>query len=145
MNCLAFIIDSCFLYRFIGRCFFSNMKRTAFWTICKLPYNSSSPQFISPRSHYLHHFCFIPLSISIFPTLPHSWLQLSLCLIVVYVLGSMTSYDVRRLVVRLGDHNIRREDDADHEEYGVLRIIRHKGFSDQTLVRTMPSLTWILS
>ena len=48
----------------------------------------------------------------------------------------MTSYDVRRLVVRLGDHDIKREDEADHDEYSVARVIRHKGFSDQTLVRT---------
>ena len=47
----------------------------------------------------------------------------------------MTSYDVRRLVVRLGDHDIKRDDEADHDEYSVARIIRHKGFSDQTLVR----------
>ncbi|XP_043216951.1 serine proteinase stubble-like [Amphibalanus amphitrite] len=58
-----------------------------------------------------------------------------------HCVAHMTSYDVRRLVVRLGDHDIQRDDEADHDEYGVARIIRHKGFSDQTLHTDIALLT----
>ncbi|XP_037092372.1 transmembrane protease serine 9-like isoform X4 [Pollicipes pollicipes] len=58
-----------------------------------------------------------------------------------HCVAHMTSYDVRRLVVRLGDHDISTPDERSHEEYQVARIIRHKGFSDQTLHTDIALLT----
>ena len=48
--------------------------------------------------------------------------------------SSMSKYDVQNLRVRLGDHNIKTENEATHVEMRVKRVIRHKGFSSSTLV-----------
>ena len=47
---------------------------------------------------------------------------------------SMSSYDVSQLLVRLGDYDISTPFEAKHETYKVARIVRHKGFSEKTLV-----------
>ena len=47
----------------------------------------------------------------------------------------MSKYDVQNLRVRLGDHNIKTNSEANHVEKRVKRVIRHKGFSSSTLVR----------
>lgn len=47
---------------------------------------------------------------------------------------SMTSFDVARLTVRLGDHNIRTNSEIAHIEKRVKRIVRHRGFDISILV-----------
>ena len=47
---------------------------------------------------------------------------------------SMSSYDVSQLLVRLGDYDISTPFEAKHSTYKVARIVRHKGFSEKTLV-----------
>lgn len=46
----------------------------------------------------------------------------------------MSSWDVARLTVRLGDHNIRTNTEIRHVEKRVKRIVRHRGFDPRTLV-----------
>ena len=46
----------------------------------------------------------------------------------------MSSYDVSQLLVRLGDYDISTPFEAKHDTYKVARIVRHKGFSEKTLV-----------
>lgn len=46
----------------------------------------------------------------------------------------MSSWDVARLTVRLGDHNIRTNSEVRHVEKKVKRIVRHRGFDSRTLV-----------
>ena len=46
----------------------------------------------------------------------------------------MTAGDVQRLTVRLGEHNIRSPGE-DIFESAVSRVVRHKGFSSDTLVK----------
>lgn len=41
----------------------------------------------------------------------------------------------------MGDHDIKKDDETTHHEYSVARIIRHKGFSDQTLHSDIALLT----
>ncbi|XP_037092371.1 serine proteinase stubble-like isoform X3 [Pollicipes pollicipes] len=50
-----------------------------------------------------------------------------------HCVAHITSARVRRLVIRLGDHDISTPDDAPHDEYHVARVIRHRGFSELTL------------
>jgi hypothetical protein len=47
---------------------------------------------------------------------------------------SMTPNQVATLSVRLGDHNIKMDGDTQIYETKVTRVVRHKGFSQQTLV-----------
>lgn len=47
---------------------------------------------------------------------------------------SMSSWDVARLTVRLGDHNIRTNSEVNHVEKKVKRVVRHRGFDSRTLV-----------
>jgi hypothetical protein len=46
----------------------------------------------------------------------------------------MSQFDVQNLRVRLGDHDIKSENDGPNVEKRVKRVIRHKGFSSTTLV-----------
>lgn len=46
----------------------------------------------------------------------------------------MSSWDVARLTVRLGDHNIRSETEVRHVERRIIKVIRHRGFDLSTLV-----------
>lgn len=46
----------------------------------------------------------------------------------------MSSWDVARLTVRLGDHNIRTNSEVNHIEKKVKRVVRHRGFDSRTLV-----------
>ena len=54
-----------------------------------------------------------------------------------FLLSSMSKFDVQNLRVRLGDHNIKSDNEANHVEKRVKRVIRHKGFSSTTLVNTI--------
>ncbi|KAJ8953244.1 hypothetical protein NQ318_015824, partial [Aromia moschata] len=49
------------------------------------------------------------------------------------ILRRMSSWDVARLTVRLGDHNIRTNSEIKHVEKRVKRVVRHKGFDPRTL------------
>lgn len=46
----------------------------------------------------------------------------------------MSSWDVARLSVRLGDHNIKTSSEIKHIEKKVKRVVRHRGFDARTLV-----------
>lgn len=46
----------------------------------------------------------------------------------------MSSWDVARLTVRLGDHNIHTSTETQHVERRVKRLVRHRGFDMRTLV-----------
>ena len=46
----------------------------------------------------------------------------------------MTSWDVARLVVRLGDYNLKTTTETRHIEKRVKRVVRHRGFDPRTLV-----------
>lgn len=51
----------------------------------------------------------------------------------------MSSWDVARLTVRLGDHNIRTSTETRHIEKKVKRVVRHRGFDPRTLVKYIQS------
>lgn len=51
-----------------------------------------------------------------------------------HCVAHMSSWDVARLTVRLGDHNIRTHTDTQHVEKRVKKIVRHRGFDSRTLV-----------
>lgn len=46
----------------------------------------------------------------------------------------MSSWDVARLTVRLGDYNIKTNAEVKHIEKRVKRVVRHRGFDSRTLV-----------
>ncbi len=50
----------------------------------------------------------------------------------------MNPQQVASLTVRLGEHNIKQSGETNTYETKVARVVRHKGFSSQTLVREMP-------
>lgn len=52
-----------------------------------------------------------------------------------HCVAHMSSWDVARLTVRLGDYNIRTTTDTQHIEKRVKKIVRHRGFDSRTLVR----------
>jgi hypothetical protein len=52
----------------------------------------------------------------------------------------MTSWDVSRLTVRLGDYNIKSNTETQHVEKKVKRLVRHRGFDSRTLVRVISNL-----
>ena len=45
----------------------------------------------------------------------------------------MSRYDVANLKVRLGDHAIKQQGETQLFESKAARVVRHKGFSQQTL------------
>ena len=51
-----------------------------------------------------------------------------------HCVAHMSSWDVARLTVRLGDHNIKLSTETMHEERRIKRVVRHKGFDSRTLV-----------
>lgn len=53
----------------------------------------------------------------------------------------MSSWDVARLRVRLGDHNIKTDYDVQHIERKVKRVVRHRGFDSRTLHHDIAVLT----
>lgn len=53
----------------------------------------------------------------------------------------MSAWDVARLTVRLGDHNIRINTEVKHVERKVKRIVRHRGFDSRTLYNDIAILT----
>jgi len=58
-----------------------------------------------------------------------------------HCVAHMSKYDVQNLRVRLGDHNIKTNSEANHVEKRVKRVIRHKGFSSSTLWNDVAILT----
>jgi len=58
-----------------------------------------------------------------------------------HCVAHMTPYDVRQMKVRLGDHDVSTSGEADHTDYKVARVVRHKGFSEQTLHTDIALLT----
>lgn len=48
---------------------------------------------------------------------------------------SMSAWDVARLTVNLGDHNIKTTTETRHVVKKVKRVVRHRGFDSNTLVR----------
>lgn len=53
----------------------------------------------------------------------------------------MSSWDVARLTVRLGDHNIKINSEVRHIEKKVKRVVRHRGFDSRTLYNDVALLT----
>ena len=53
----------------------------------------------------------------------------------------MTSWDVARLTVRLGDFDIRTPNEVQHIERKVKRVVRHRGFDMRTLYNDVAILT----
>lgn len=53
----------------------------------------------------------------------------------------MTSWDVARLTVRLGEHNIQLNNEVRHIERRVKRVVRHRGFDMNTLYNDIAVLT----
>ncbi|XP_043462050.1 serine protease 44-like [Leptopilina heterotoma] len=54
---------------------------------------------------------------------------------------NMNSWDVARLTVRLGDHNIKTSTEVRHIERRVKRVVRHKNFNSRTLYNDVALLT----
>lgn len=53
----------------------------------------------------------------------------------------MTSSDVSRLKVHLGDHNIKTKNEVPHIEKRVKRVVRHRSFDGRTLYNDVALLT----
>lgn len=53
----------------------------------------------------------------------------------------MTSSDVSRLTVHLGDHNIKTKNEVPHIEKKVKRVVRHRSFDGRTLYNDVALLT----
>lgn len=53
----------------------------------------------------------------------------------------MTSWDVARLTVRLGDYDIKTPNEVRHVEKRVRRVVRHRGFDMRTLYNDVAILT----
>ncbi|KAF2885626.1 hypothetical protein ILUMI_20568 [Ignelater luminosus] len=58
-----------------------------------------------------------------------------------HCVAHMSSWDVARLTVRLGDHNIRTNTEVQHIEKRVKRVVRHRGFDSRTLYNDVAILT----
>ncbi|KAH0819332.1 hypothetical protein MTP99_019164 [Tenebrio molitor] len=58
-----------------------------------------------------------------------------------HCVAHMSSWDVARLTVRLGDHNIKTNTEIRHVEKRVKRIVRHRGFDPRTLYHDIAILT----
>ncbi|KMQ96805.1 serine proteinase stubble [Lasius niger] len=54
---------------------------------------------------------------------------------------NMNSWDVARLTVRLGDYNIKTNNEIRHIERRVKRVVRHRGFNSRTLYNDVALLT----
>lgn len=53
----------------------------------------------------------------------------------------MNPWDVARLTVRLGDHNIKSNTEVQHVERRIKRLVRHRGFDMRTLYNDVAVLT----
>ncbi|XP_050100541.1 proclotting enzyme [Anopheles aquasalis] len=58
-----------------------------------------------------------------------------------HCVAHMSSFDVARLTVKLGDHNIRSNTEIQHVERRVKRLVRHRGFDSRTLYNDVAVLT----
>eukprot|EP00095_Tigriopus_kingsejongensis_P006640 maker-scaffold1475_size39547-snap-gene-0.9 protein:Tk06640 transcript:maker-scaffold1475_size39547-snap-gene-0.9-mRNA-1 annotation:"trypsin-1 precursor" len=58
-----------------------------------------------------------------------------------HCVAQMSAQDVQMLTVRLGEHNIRREGESNTFETPVTRVVRHKGFSSDTLYNDVALIT----
>ncbi|XP_044740915.1 proclotting enzyme-like [Chrysoperla carnea] len=58
-----------------------------------------------------------------------------------HCVAHMSSWDVARLTVRLGDHNIKTNSEVNHIEKRVKRVVRHRGFDSRTLYNDVAILT----
>lgn len=58
-----------------------------------------------------------------------------------HCVAQMTSWDVARLTVRLGDYDIRTPNEVKHVERRVKRVVRHRGFDMRTLYNDVAILT----
>ncbi|KAF5281452.1 hypothetical protein FQR65_LT14686 [Abscondita terminalis] len=58
-----------------------------------------------------------------------------------HCVAHMSSWDVARLTVRLGDHNIKTDTEVKHIEKKVKRVVRHRGFDSRTLYNDVAILT----
>ncbi|XP_065344136.1 serine protease 27-like [Cloeon dipterum] len=58
-----------------------------------------------------------------------------------HCIAHMTSWDVSRLTVRLGDYNIKSNTETKHVEKKVKRLVRHRGFDSRTLYNDIAILT----
>nr|CAH7763072.1 unnamed protein product [Callosobruchus chinensis] len=58
-----------------------------------------------------------------------------------HCVAHMSSWDVARLTVRLGDHNIKTASEVRHVEKRVKRVVRHRGFDSRTLYNDIAILT----
>nr|XP_023020913.1 proclotting enzyme [Leptinotarsa decemlineata] len=58
-----------------------------------------------------------------------------------HCVAHMSSWDVARLTVRLGDHNIKTNSETRHVEKRVKRVVRHRGFDSRTLYNDIAILT----
>lgn len=56
----------------------------------------------------------------------------------------MSSWDVARLTVRLGDHNIKTHVETQHIEKRVKRVVRHRGFDSRTLVNMLLTILTLI-
>ncbi|XP_066158584.1 proclotting enzyme-like isoform X1 [Euwallacea fornicatus] len=58
-----------------------------------------------------------------------------------HCVAHMSSWDVARLTVRLGDYNIKTNSEVRHVEKRVKRVVRHRGFDPRTLYNDIAILT----
>ncbi|CAG9759367.1 unnamed protein product [Ceutorhynchus assimilis] len=58
-----------------------------------------------------------------------------------HCVAHMSSWDVARVTVRLGDHNIKTNSEVKHVEKKVKRVVRHRGFDSRTLYNDIAILT----
>ncbi|XP_059480356.1 proclotting enzyme-like [Neocloeon triangulifer] len=58
-----------------------------------------------------------------------------------HCIAHMTSWDVSRLTVRLGEYNIKSNTETKHVEKKVKRLVRHRGFDSRTLYNDIAILT----
>ncbi|KYM97521.1 PREDICTED: proclotting enzyme-like [Cyphomyrmex costatus] len=58
-----------------------------------------------------------------------------------HCVANMNSWDVARLIIRLGDYNIRTNTEIRHIERRVKRVVRHRGFNSRTLYNDVALLT----
>ncbi|XP_015439741.1 PREDICTED: proclotting enzyme-like [Dufourea novaeangliae] len=58
-----------------------------------------------------------------------------------HCVANMNPWDVARLTVRLGDHNIKTNTEVRHIERRVKRVVRHRGFNLRTLYNDVALLT----
>lgn len=68
-------------------------------------------------------------------------LNKGLLLIIIRYFFSMTSSDVARMTVNLGDHNIRSSFETQHVVKKVKRVVRHRSFDLRTLYNDIALLT----